>query len=297
MASADTAALRTTILAAVTAVRAQPGPVAGDRSFAELGLDSLDRLVLVTTLEQSAGVTIPDHVLAGARHADDLLCYLATAAADAARDGEPAEGTDPPPSTPPWTALGVVDDGAVIGAGSRLWHQAQVAAGARVGADCTLGKGAYVGTGSRVGDRVKLGNYACVFGADVGDDAMISPHAALLEDPAPRATTPDGRRKQHTDFDQRPVTVGPRATIGAGALVAPGVTVGHDALVAIGAVVVRDVAPYALVAGNPARQCGWVCTCGHTLTDMLQCPRCPRRYHRRGDALHPLSDPTDTGDA
>jgi acetyltransferase-like isoleucine patch superfamily enzyme/acyl carrier protein len=287
MTTADTATLRTTILAAVIAVRPQPGPLAGDRSFADLGLDSLDRLVLVHTVEQATGVAIPDHVLAGARHVDDLLHYLDTA--DAVPDGPG------PPTVAAETELGLVGDGAVVGAGCRLWHQAQVAAGVSIGADCTLGKGAYVGTGSRVGDRVKLGNYASVFGATIGDDAMISPHAALLEDPAPRATTPDGRRKQHTDFDQRPVTVERRATIGAGAMIAPGITVGHDALVAIGAVVVRDVLPYALVAGNPARQCGWVCTCGHNLTDTLRCPRCMRGYVRHGDALHPHDDPADTG--
>lgn len=288
MATADTATLRTAILAAVIAVRPQPGPVAGDRSFTDLGLDSLDRLVLVHTLEQATGVAIPDHVLAGARHVDDLLSYLDTA------DVVPADPGPPPVAAE--TELGVVDGGAVVGAGSRLWHQAQVAAGASIGMDCTLGKGAYVGTGSRVGDRVKLGNYTSVFGATIDDDAMISPHAALLEDPAPRATTPDGRRKQHTDVDQRPVTVERRATIGAGAMVAPGVTVGHDALVAIGAVVVRDVLPYALVAGNPARQCGWVCTCGQSLTETLHCPRCRRGYVRQGEALHPHADPADTGD-
>lgn len=296
MVPVDTAALRTTVLTAVTAVRPQPGPITGDRPFADLGLDSLDRLVLVHTVEQATGVTIPDHVLAGARHADDLLCYLAAAAVGAGPD-ESVDDAGATPTTPARTALGVVDDGAVVGAGSRLWHQAQVAAGASVGTDCTLGKGAYVGAGSQVGDRVKLGNYACVFGAIIGDDAMISPHAALLEDPAPRATTPDGHRKQHADFDQRPVTVGQRATIGAGAMIAPGVTVGHDALIAIGAVVVRDVAAYALVAGNPARQCGWVCTCGHSLTDTLQCPHCSRRYVRHGNALDLRGGPADAGDA
>ncbi|MGC4744786.1 phosphopantetheine-binding protein [Micromonospora sp. DT201] len=288
MLTADTATLRTALLAAVTAVRPQPGCIAGDRSFADLGLDSLDRLVLVHTVEQATGVTVPDHVLAGARHVDDLLSYLDTVG--------PAADEDPAGPGAAETELGVVDDGAVVGAGSRLWHQAQVAAGASIGADCTLGKGAYVGAGSQLGDRVKLGNYACVFGANIADDAMISPHAALLEDPAPRATTPDGRRKEHTDFDQCPVTVGRRATIGAGAMIAPGVTVGHDALVAIGAVVVRDVLPYALVAGNPARQCGWVCTCGRTLADTLRCPRCSRGYVRHGDELHLLGDPADACD-
>ncbi|WP_025619902.1 phosphopantetheine-binding protein [Salinispora cortesiana] len=270
-------------MAAITAARPQRGPIEDDRSFADLGLDSLDRLVLVHAVEQATGIAIPDHILANTHNIDDLLggfgAVIPCADADLGTASVAVE-----------TELGVVDDGAVVGAGSRLWHAAQVAAGACIGADCTLGKGVYVGTGSQIGNRVKIGNYACVFGANIADDAMINPHAALLEDPAPRATTPDGRRKQHTDFDQRPVTVSRRATVGAGAMIAPGITVGHDALVAIGAVVVRDVLPHALVAGNPARQCGWVCICGHTLTDALRCPRCSGEYVLQSGELHLLGD-------
>ena len=187
------------------------------------------------------------------------------------------------------TSTGWVDPGGAVGNGTQVWHEAQVASGARVGIDCTVGKGAYIGAGTRVGDRVKIGNYANVFGARIADEVMICPGALVLEDPAPRATTPDGDRKGPADWTPRPVTIGCGATIGAGALLAPGVTVGEHALVALGSVVVRDVAPYALVAGNPARQCGWVCVCGHTLDTDLCCPTCTRTFTCPDDELNPES--------
>lgn len=140
-----------------------------------------------------------------------------------------------------------------------------------------------------IGDRVKIGSYACVFGAVVADEAMICPGALLLEDSAPRATTAGGNRKGPSGFTRRPVHVGPGATIGAGAVIAPGVTVGALALVAVGAVVVRDVAAHALVAGNPARPCGWVCACGATLDLDLRCG-CGRAYAFDGQALACLDD-------
>jgi acetyltransferase-like isoleucine patch superfamily enzyme len=183
------------------------------------------------------------------------------------------------------STTGWIDPGGSAGPGTRLWHQAQVAAGATVGADCTLGKGAYVGTGAAIGTRVKVGNNACIFGATVGDEAMICPGALLLEDPAPRATNPDGTRKTASDWTPRPVSVGAGATIGAGAIIAPGVTIGRRAVVAIGAVVTRDVADHALVAGNPARPVGWACTCGTTLDAGLRCPACRRAYKHDGQAL------------
>lgn len=162
-------------------------------------------------------------------------------------------------------------DGAVVGVGTKVWHQAQVLAGATVGARCTIGKAAFIGAGARLGDDVKVGNHADVFGADVGDGAFIAPHACLLEDPAPRSLNLDGSRRGPSDYTSRPVQVGAGASIGAGAVVVPGVTIGAHALVGAGAVVHRDVEPHALVTGNPARQVGWVCRCGERLDDELAC--------------------------
>lgn len=180
-----------------------------------------------------------------------------------------------------------VPDGCEVGVGTRVWHQSQLMPGVRVGAECTLGKGVFLGTGTTVGDFVKIGNYACVFGASVAHRAFIGPHACLLEDPSPRATAPDGRRKDPGDWQPRPVWVGEGATIGAGALVLPGVRIGANAMIAAGAVVQRDVAAHALVAGNPARAVGYACTCGLRLDgegEGFVCS-CGRRFRIDGDEL------------
>jgi acetyltransferase-like isoleucine patch superfamily enzyme len=126
-----------------------------------------------------------------------------------------------------------------------------------------------------------------VFGADVGDEVMLCPGVMVLKDAAPRATTPDGRRKSRGDFTRRPVIIERGATIGVGAALAPGVTIGAYAMVAIGAVVVRNVPPYALVAGNPVRQCGWVCVCGRTLEADRRCGDCRRGYVLNESVLTP----------
>nr|WP_042186852.1 acyltransferase [Kibdelosporangium sp. MJ126-NF4]CEL17616.1 probable acetyltransferase [Kibdelosporangium sp. MJ126-NF4]CTQ91156.1 probable acetyltransferase [Kibdelosporangium sp. MJ126-NF4] len=175
--------------------------------------------------------------------------------------------------------------GARIGAGTRVWHQAQVADDVEIGTGCTLGKSCYIGSGARIGDNVKIGNHADVFGARLDDGVMISPHAVLTEDRVPRATRPDGLRQGPGDWTSIPVIVRRGATVGAGARIAPGVEIGRYALVGLGAVVVRDVAPHALVLGNPARACGWVCRCAATLDGQLRCPRCDRAYELVTDLL------------
>jgi len=179
-----------------------------------------------------------------------------------------------------------VDDGATVGDGSRVWHQAQVMAGAVVGRECTIGKGAFLSPTATLGDLVKIGNYANVMGARVEDEAFIGPQAYLMEDAHPRATNPDGSRRGPGEWQGRPVTVRRGATVGGGALVLPGVTVGEWAMVAAGSVVHRDVADYALVGGHPARQVGWACRCGQTLDENLACV-CGRTYVLTEDQLRP----------
>ncbi len=178
-----------------------------------------------------------------------------------------------------------IASGARIGDHTHVWHYAQVADNVNIGTGCTLGTGCYVGSGSRIGNNVKIGNHADIFGALIEDDAMISPHAVLIEDRTPRATRSDGQRQGSADWTSCPVTVRRGATIGAGATIGPGVSIGHHALVAAGAVVFRDVPPHALVLGNPARACGWVCHCAETLNDRMHCPRCARSYELAGDQL------------
>jgi UDP-2-acetamido-3-amino-2,3-dideoxy-glucuronate N-acetyltransferase len=173
-----------------------------------------------------------------------------------------------------------VDDTASIGAGTRIWHQAQVMAGVSIGRDCVLGKGVYIAAGSCLGDRVKVQNGCGVFGAHLDAAAMLGPGVYLLEDPAPRAATADGQPKTRADWRRAPVTVGAGATVGANSVVAPGVTIGRHSMIAIGAVVHRDTLDHALVAGNPARQVGWVCQCGQRLDDALTCTPCARRYQQ-----------------
>ncbi|GAC1366310.1 MAG: acyltransferase [Actinomycetota bacterium] len=170
-----------------------------------------------------------------------------------------------------------VGSAALIGEGTTVWHQAQVMDGATVGRECTIGKGAYVGAGTCLGDGVKVGNYANLFGALVEDRAFIAPMVCLLEDPAPRATNPDGTRRGPGDVERRPVAVRRGATVGAGALVLPGAVIGENALVAAGSVVNRDVPPHAVVAGNPARGVGHVCICGLRLDQEMACA-CGRAY-------------------
>jgi acetyltransferase-like isoleucine patch superfamily enzyme len=166
-----------------------------------------------------------------------------------------------------------IDDGAMIGEGTKVWHHAQVREGARVGRECVLGKGAYVDKDVVIGDRCKIQNRASVFhGVTLEDGVFVGPHAVFANDTFPRAINPDGGLKSDDDWTVEPTHVGRGASIGAGAVVLPGVTIGAWALIAAGAVVTADVPGHAIVKGNPARLAGFACTCGR-----------PLRMERAGD--------------
>ncbi len=175
-----------------------------------------------------------------------------------------------------------VSSEARIGAGTKVWHQAQVREGAIVGKDCTLGKGAYVDKGVTIGDRVKLQNGTQVFhGSTLEDGVFVGPQAVLANDRYPRAVTADGQLKADSDWPEGRVVVRYGASIGAGAVIVPDATVGRWAMVGAGSVVVGDVPDHALVSGNPARQSGWVCKCGRRLRstgDEWACPACGESY-------------------
>jgi UDP-2-acetamido-3-amino-2,3-dideoxy-glucuronate N-acetyltransferase len=176
-----------------------------------------------------------------------------------------------------------VDERAAIGAGTRVWHLAQIREEASLGRDCIIGRGAYVGPGVVVGDNVKLQNHALVYEpARLGDGVFVGPAAVLTNDEYPRAVTPDGRLKDGSDWTAVGVTIGEGAAIGARAVCVAPVTVGRWALVAAGAVVTKDVPDFALVVGVPARRIGWVGRAGRPLTakgdDLWVCPQTGAAY-------------------
>ncbi len=159
-----------------------------------------------------------------------------------------------------------VDDRASIGAGTRVWHLAQVREDARVGSECIVGRGAYIGPGVRVGDRCKIQNHALVYEPAVLEDgAFVGPAVVFTNDFFPRAINPDGTLKSADDWHAVGVTVRTGASIGARAVCVAPVTIGRWALVAAGSVVTRDVPDFALVAGVPARVRGWVGRAGSPL--------------------------------
>jgi UDP-2-acetamido-3-amino-2,3-dideoxy-glucuronate N-acetyltransferase len=176
--------------------------------------------------------------------------------------------------TPPFVhATAVVDEGAFLGVGVRVWHFAHVCAGAHVGDGTVLGQGTYVGPGVRIGAGCKIQNHVSVYeGVVLEEEVFVGPSAVFTNVRNPRAHV--NRREEFL-----PTRVGRRATIGANSTVVCGTTIGEGAFVAAGAVVTRDVPARALVKGCPGRPSGFACDCGEVLPKgALDCARCGAGY-------------------
>ncbi len=204
-----------------------------------------------------------------------------------------------------------VEDGATIGRGTSIWQRAQVRAGARIGADGVVGRDAFIDGGVLIGDAVTIQNAALVYrGVTVEDGAFIGPGAILTNDRYPRTLTVAGEIARSGDWQLSPIVLRHGCSVGAGAVVVAGVDVGRFATVGAGAVVTHDVPAHALVAGNPARRIGWVCSCGRPLVDAngdpapaapahyandtaLHCPACGRvfSYVPEGETVEEASGP------
>jgi acetyltransferase-like isoleucine patch superfamily enzyme len=183
-----------------------------------------------------------------------------------------------------------VDERAVLGAGTTIWHLAQVREDARLGHSCIVGRGAYVGPGVVIGDNVKLQNYALVYEpARLEDGVFVGPAVVLTNDVYPRSVDPDGRLKRGDDWEAKGVIIRAGAAVGARAVVLAGVTIGRWSLVAAGAVVTKDVPDFALVAGVPARRIRWVGRVGVPLEEAgdgrWRCPETGATYVEQGGEL------------
>jgi acetyltransferase-like isoleucine patch superfamily enzyme len=167
------------------------------------------------------------------------------------------------------TALCDTDD---VGARTRIWAFAHLMSGVHVGTDCKIGDHVFIESGAVLGDRVTVKNNTLIWeGVTIADECFIGPNTVFTNDRTPRVGFPKASAALETTHVDR------GASIGASATILCGLTIGEYAMVGAGSVVVDDVAPHALVTGNPARFAGWSCVCGERLDRTLACA-CGRRY-------------------
>jgi len=180
-----------------------------------------------------------------------------------------------------------------IGAGTTIWHFCHVLGGVRIGRRCRIGQNVVIGPRVVIGNNVKIQNNVSVYqGVTLEDDVFCGPSMVFTNVHTPRSAFP----RNHPE-DCLPTRVRRGASIGANATIVCGNTIGEHALVGAGSVVTKDVPPYAVVYGNPARHHGWACECGRVLAFRLfraTCAECGRRYRQ---LTRTAIEPIDTAEA
>lgn len=175
-----------------------------------------------------------------------------------------------------------VDEGAVVGEGTRIWHFCHVAPGARIGRACTLGQNVYVAPTVVIGDGVRIQNNVSIYdGVILEDQVFVGPSAVFTNVLNPRSEV----SRKH---EYRETLVRHGATIGANATIVCGHEIGAYSFIGAGAVVTANVPAFALCFGVPARQFAWMCRCGQRMTEergVCFCPSCGRAYRREGELL------------
>jgi UDP-2-acetamido-3-amino-2,3-dideoxy-glucuronate N-acetyltransferase len=181
-----------------------------------------------------------------------------------------------------------VDDGAVIGAGTKIWHFAHVMPGAVIGARCSLGQNVVVMPGTRIGDNVKIQNNVSIYeGVELENDVFCGPSCVFTNVMNPRSHVSRKHEYQRT-------LVKRGGSIGANATIVCGVTLGEYAFIGAGAVVTADVPSYGLMVGVPARRVGWMCQCGerlHVAASRAACAACGAGYEESGGMLRQTIPP------
>ena len=170
----------------------------------------------------------------------------------------------------------VIDEGCTIGEGTRIWHFSHIMQGCKIGHDCTIGQNVVVSPDVIIGNRVKIQNNVSVYtGVVCEDDVFLGPSCVFTNVINPRSAITRKHQFQSTYVEKG-------ATIGANATIICDCRIGMYAMVGAGAVVTKDILPYALVVGNPARQIGWVSEYGHRLDfndeGVAVCPESGEKY-------------------
>ena len=184
----------------------------------------------------------------------------------------------------------IIDDGAKIGTSTKIWHFSHILKNSEIGENCVIGQNVSIGPDVKIGNGCKVQNNVSIYkGVTLEDSVFCGPSCVFTNVYNPRAFI-----ERKNEF--RPTLVKKGATIGANATIVCGITIGEYSLIGAGAVVKKDVPSYALVAGVPARQIGWVCECGTSLKkinkDRTECPACRKKYQigPRGLKLKSLKD-------
>ncbi|MGI6241163.1 MAG: acyltransferase [Candidatus Omnitrophota bacterium] len=172
----------------------------------------------------------------------------------------------------------VVDLGAKIGKGTRIWHFSHVMGGAEVGENCILAQNVFVASGAVIGNGVKIQNNVSVYKAVTLEDYVFCGPSAVFTN----VINPRSEIERKNEY--KPTLVKKGATLGANCTVVCGTTIGRYAFVGAGAVITKDVPDHALVVGSPARLAGWVCRCGEKLSlkknRFVVCKHCGKTYQR-----------------
>jgi UDP-2-acetamido-3-amino-2,3-dideoxy-glucuronate N-acetyltransferase len=165
-----------------------------------------------------------------------------------------------------------VDDGAVVGRGTKIWHFCHILSKTVIGENCSIGQNVMIGPNVRVGNGCKIQNNVAIYdGVELADDVFCGPSCVFTNVNNPRANV-----SRRDEFRKTPIGRG--ASIGANATIVCGHSLGMFCFIGAGAVVTKDVADFALMAGNPARRIGWMSSAGERLKDDLICPRTQQKY-------------------
>jgi UDP-2-acetamido-3-amino-2,3-dideoxy-glucuronate N-acetyltransferase len=168
----------------------------------------------------------------------------------------------------------IVDEGAVLGEGTRVWHWVHISGGARIGRGCSFGQNVFVGNKVTIGNNCKVQNNVSIYDdVHLEDDVFCGPSMVFTNVVNPRSHV--SRKNEYLK-----TLVKRGASIGANATVVCGNEIGEFAFIAAGAVITKNVPAYALMAGVPAKRIGWVCNCGVRLEDKskAKCETCSREY-------------------